>query len=85
MRESAPPDLSEQANGAGVDAPLWPVDTPELPEDPDAPKLEDYRPQNGTIDGEAFLADSRAHKTVPLSHLTTAQRRERFASGRRTT
>lgn len=72
------PDLSEPANGGGGET--WPADNmpePDEPYDPDAPRLEDY------ADAAAYLADLRAHKAVPLSHLTIEQRRKRFASSRR--
>ncbi len=82
MRESSDvPDLSEPANdgGGGMSAP---VDDLSEPADPEAPRMEDYRRPDGMLDGEAYLQDSAAHKAVPLSHLTVAQRRERFAGNR---
>ena len=82
LRASGIPDLSEPANGGGgVSEPR--VDEPHGPIDPDAPRLEDYRRPDGSLDGEAYLRESRAHTAVPLSHLTTAQRRERWQSGQR--
>ncbi len=84
LRASGIPDLSEPANVPPVGVTSEPrVDEPHGPIDPDAPRLEDYRRTDGALDGDAFLRDSRAHHAVPLSHLTTAQRRERFASNRR--
>jgi len=82
LRASSPPDLSEPANDPPGGLPSWSDEAPE-PHDPDAPDMEDYRRPDGTIDGDAYLADSRAHKAVPLSHLTIEQRRKRFASNRR--
>jgi hypothetical protein len=79
IRASGIPDLSEPANGGGGEP--WPVDTPECAEDPDAPRLEDYRRPDGTLDGDAFMRASHAHKAVPLSQRTTAQRRKRWQSG----
>lgn len=76
MRASGVPDMSEPANGphGGVSEP---VDEPEEPHDPDAPRLEDY-------DGRAdeYLRDSAAHRAGPLSHLTVAERRQRLARNR---
>ena len=48
------------------------------PYDPAAPRFEDY-----AGNAEAYLRDKRAHDVVPLSHLTTAQRRELWARGRK--
>jgi hypothetical protein len=78
MREAGNvPDPSEPANGGGGNT--VPADTLESDEpcDPDAPRLGDY------ADAAAYLADLRAHKAVPMSHLTIEQRRDRFASSRR--
>jgi hypothetical protein len=75
IRDGSPPDLSEPANGGGSVVGR-PADTPASPYDPDAPQWEDYD------SGSAFLRDSYAHKAVPLSQLTPAQRRERFARNR---
>jgi hypothetical protein len=86
MREAGNvPDLSEPANGGGGES--WPVDTLPVdtpkPYDPDAPRIEDYKRPDGTLDGDGYLTDLRAHKVVPLSHLSIEQRRKRFASSRR--
>lgn len=85
MRESGDVlDLSEPANdgGGGISAPVDDLSEPAEPYDPDAPRMENYRRPDGTLGGEAYLRDSAAHKVVPLSHLTVAQRRERFAGNR---
>jgi hypothetical protein len=58
-------------------------DLSEPPDDSDAPRFEDYRRAEGTLDGQTYLRDRTAHHAVPLSHLTIAQRRERFAGNRR--
>ena len=55
------------------------ADDPDAPHDPNAPTLEDFRRPDGTLDGDAYLRDAATHKAVPLSHLTIAQRRKRFA------
>lgn len=86
------PDLSEDSEPSAND-PTGGVDRYEADpyeadlaqaDDPEAPQLEDYRREDGTLDGEGYLRDRHAHAAVPLSHLTIAQRRERFASNRRT-
>lgn len=82
MRAGGVPDMSEPpANTPPGD--IEAVDDTSEPYDPDAPRMEDYRRPDGTLDGDAFLSDSHAHKAVPLSHLTIEQRRKRFASNRR--
>jgi hypothetical protein len=75
------PDLSEPAANSGGGGNTGVVEMSE-DTDPDAPRFEDYRRADGSLDGEAYLRDVRAHKAVPLSHLRVAQRRKRFASGR---
>ena len=74
------PDLSEPAanDGAGGNAAVVDMSEPAEPDDPDAPRFEDYAGR-----GDAYLRDKAAHDAIPLSHLTIAQRRERFAGNRR--
>jgi hypothetical protein len=85
LRASNVPDLSEPAANdphGGISASVEDMSEPTEPDDPDAPRFEDYRRADGSLDGEVYLRDRRAHNAVPLSHLSVAQRRERFASGR---
>jgi len=77
LRAGAPPDMSEPDTSAEGNIPpggitAAPVDDPP---DPLAPRWEDYN------SAEAFMRDSRAHKAVPLNHLTVAERRKRWQSG----
>jgi hypothetical protein len=86
MRASGIPDLSEPAVSANIPPggiPDMSEPEPDEPYDHDAPRYEDYTRPDGGHDAEAFLRDSRAHKAIPLSHLTVAERRERFAGNRR--
>jgi hypothetical protein len=81
------PDLSEPTAKSANDPPEGNTGVVDMSEDGDtydldAPGLEDYKRGNGSLDSEAYLHDSAAHNAIPLSDLTTAERRKRFASNR---
>jgi hypothetical protein len=85
LRASNIPDLSEPAanDGAGGNTGVVDMSEPDEPYDPDAPRLEDYRRPDASHDAGAYLRDKAAHDAIPLSHLTTVERRKRWQRNRK--
>jgi len=80
LRASGPPDLSEPAanDGGGGNAGVVDMSEPDEPYNPDAPRFEDYEGR-----ADAYIRDKAAHDAIPLSHLSTAERRKRWQRNRK--
>jgi len=84
LRRSGIPDLSEPAanDPHGGNAGVVDMSEPAEADDPNAPRLEDYRKPDGRLDRQAYIRDRAAYH-APLENLSIAERRKRWQSGRR--
>ena len=74
LRDSNPPDLSEPAPAANIPPEgIGDMSEDTEPYDPDAPRFEDYQGR-----AHEYIRDKAAHDAIPLSHLSTVERRQRW-------